>query len=69
MRLSPDESINLVSKRDWTQLSDEKFVADRAASKVQRSAERLAARLKKTEEMTAEQVIAKITRIRARSCR
>jgi hypothetical protein len=69
MRLSPDESINLVSKRDWTQLSDEKFVAGRAASKVQRSAERVAAKLKRKEEMTADQVIADITRIRARSCR
>jgi hypothetical protein len=51
------------------QMRDDKFVADRAASKVQRSAEHLAARLKKTEKMTAEQVIAKVTRIRARACR
>jgi hypothetical protein len=50
-------------------MSDEKFVADRAASEVQRSAERLAARLKRTEEMTAEQVNAKITKIRARAWR
>eukprot|EP00242_Pyramimonas_sp_CCMP2087_P018388 CAMPEP_0198202908 /NCGR_PEP_ID=MMETSP1445-20131203/6133_1 /TAXON_ID=36898 /ORGANISM="Pyramimonas sp., Strain CCMP2087" /LENGTH=544 /DNA_ID=CAMNT_0043874053 /DNA_START=417 /DNA_END=2048 /DNA_ORIENTATION=- len=56
-----------------TQMREETFVADRAASNMQRSAarsaERSAAQMKQTVEMTEEQAEAKMTRVKARASR
>jgi hypothetical protein len=51
------------------QMRDEKFMVDRAASKVQRSAERSAAREKQKAEPEKEQAESRIIRRKARASR